>query len=201
MKLYFSPGACSLSPHICLREAGMQFDLEQVDLAAKKTKSGADYWKINPKGYVPALELTPGEVVTEGPAIVQYIADQKPDAGLAPKSGTPERRHAQERLNFISSEIHKTLGWLFNKQLPEGFRAIAVERLGRRLDAISADLDGKQYLAGDRFGVADAYLFTVLRWTKPLAISLDKWPNLGAFMQRVASRPSVQAALKAEGIA
>lgn len=201
MKLYFAPGACSLSPHICLREAGLQFDLEQVDLAAKKTKSGADYWKINPKGYVPALELRPGKVVTEGPAIVQYIADQKPEAGLVPKVGTPERTQTQERLNFISSEIHKTLGWMFNPQLPEGFRTVATDRLAKRLDVVEAELDGKQYLAGENFGAADAYLFTVLRWTKPLKISLEKWPNLTAFMERVASRSSVQAALKAEGIA
>ena len=201
MKLYFAPGACSLSPHICLREIGLQFDLEQVDLAAKKTKSGGDYWKINPKGYLPALEIRPGEVMTEGPAIVQYISDQKPDAGLVPKAGTAERYRAQERLNFISSEIHKTLGWMFNPQLPEAFRTIAVDRLGKRFDALSADLDGKQYLAGDKFGAADAYLFTVMRWTPKLKVSLDKWPNLTAFMDRVAKRPKVQEALKAEGIA
>ncbi len=200
MKLYFSPGACSLSPHICLREAGLQFDLEQVDLAAKKTKSGADYWKINPKGYVPALEIRPGEVITEGPAIVQYIADQKPEVGLVPKAGTAERYQAQERLNFISSEIHKTLGWMFNPQLPEAFRAIAIDRLGKRFDALSADLDGKPYLAGDKFGAPDAYLFTILRWTPKLKVSLDKWSNLTAFMDRVAKRPKVQEALKAEGI-
>lgn len=201
MKLYFAPGACSLSPHICLREIGLQFDLEQVDLAAKKTKSGGDYWTINPKGYVPALEIRPGEVMTEGPAIVQYISDQKPDAGLVPKAGTAERYRAQERLNFISSEIHKTLGWMFNPQLPEAFRTTAVDRLGKRFDALSADLDGKQYLAGDKFGAADAYLFTVMRWTPKLKVSLDKWPNLTAFMDRVAKRPKVQEALKAEGIA
>ncbi len=201
MKLYFSPGACSLSPHICLREGGFAFDLEQVDLATKKTKTGADFYKVNAKGYVPALQVDAGQVLTEGPAIVQYLADRKPDVGLLPKSGTFERYRAQEVLNFISTELHKGLSWLFNPNIPDAFRMLAVERVGKRLDVVSAELDGKSYLAGDAFSAADAYLFTILRWTPNLKVSLERWPNLEGYLARIAPRPSVQAALKAEGIA
>jgi len=200
MKLYFTPGACSLAPHIGLREAGYQFDLEQVDLATKKTKSGADYTKVNGKGYVPALQLDNGEVLTEAPIILQYIADQKPESGLVPKAGTMERYRTQEWLNFVTSELHKGLGALFNPKTPEDYRPVAIERINTRLDFLAKQLDGKPYLMGDRFSAPDAYLFTVLSWTPHLKISLDKWPNLGAYLGRVAARPQVQAALKAEGL-
>jgi glutathione S-transferase len=201
MKLYYAPGACSLAPHIGLREAGYQFDLEQVDLAAKKTKSGADYTKINGKGYVPALQLDSGEVITEAPVILQYIADQKPESGLAPKAGTMERYRTQEWLNFVTSELHKGFGILFNPALPENARPAVVDRLGQRLDFLAKQLDGKPYLTGDKFTAPDAYLFTVLSWAPHLKISLDRWPTLKAYVERVAGRPHVQAALKAEGLA
>jgi glutathione S-transferase len=200
MKLYFTPGACSLAPHIGLREAGYQFDLEQVDLATKKTKSGADYLKVNGKGYVPALQLDNGEVLTEAPIILQYIADQKPESGLVPKAGTMERYRTQEWLNFVTSELHKGLGALFNPKTPEDYRPVAIERINTRLDFLAKQLDGKPYLMGDKFSAPDAYLFTVLSWAPHLKISLDKWPSLGAYLGRVAARPQVQAALKAEGL-
>jgi len=148
MKLYFTPGACSMAPHIGLREAGLKFDLEQVDLGTKKTKSGDDYTKINPKGYVPALQLDSGEVLTEAPVILQYIGDQKPDSGLVPKAGTMERYRTQEWLNFVTSELHKGFGALFNPKTPEDYRPVALERIGMRLDFLAKQLDGKPYLAG-----------------------------------------------------
>ena len=200
MKLYFTPGACSLAPHIGLREAGFNFELEQVDLGTKKTRSGADYTKINGKGYVPALQLDNGEVLTEAPVILQYIGDQKPDSGLVPKAGTFERYRTQEWLNFVTSELHKGFGALFNPKTPEDYRPVAVERLSLRLDFLAKQLNGKPYLAGDKFSSPDAYLFTVLSWAPHLKISLDKWPTLGAYLGRVAARPQVQAALKAEGL-
>ena len=201
MKLYYSPGACSLAPHIGLREAGYQFDLEQVDLAAKKTKSGADYTKINGKGYVPALQLDNGEVLTEAPVILQYIADQKPESGLVPKAGTMERYRTQEWLNFVTSELHKGLGALFNPALAETARPAIVDKLSARLDFLAKQLDGKPYLTGDKFTAPDAYAFTVLSWAPHLKVSLDKWPALKAYIERIAGRPHVQAALKAEGLA
>lgn len=200
MKLYFTPGACSLSPHIALREAGYKFDTEQVDLATKKTKAGADYAKINPKGYVPALQLDNGELLTEGVAIVNYLADQKPEANLLPKSGGMERYRAQEWLTFISSEIHKTFGPLFNPKTPEAFKTIAVEKLGQRFDFLNKHLEGKQYLMGSQFSAADAYLFTVASWADHVKIDLNKWPNVKSYLGRVAARPAVQAAMKAEGL-
>jgi glutathione S-transferase len=200
MKLYFTPGACSMAPHIGLREAGFTFDLEQVDLGTKKTKSGADYTKINAKGYVPALQLDNGDVLTEAPVILQYIGDQKPDSGLVPKAGTMERYRTQEWLNFVTSELHKGFGALFNPKTPEDYRPVAIERIATRLDFLAKQLDGKPYLMGDKFSAPDAYLFTVLSWAPHLKISLDKWPTLGAYLGRVAARPQVQATLKAEGL-
>ena len=200
MKLYYSPGACSLSPHICLREAGLTFDLEQVDLATKKTSGGADYTAVNANGYVPALTLDGGETLTEGPAIVQWIADQKPESGLMPKNGTMDRYRAQSWLNFITSELHKAIGALFNPKVPDAWRAMTIERLGVRFDYLARQLEGKQFLMGSQFTAADAYLFTVLGWTKYLNVSLDKWPALQAYVGRVAARPQVQAAMKAEGL-
>ncbi len=201
MKLYYAQGACSLAPHICLREAGLKFDLEKVDLATKKTSSGADYKAVNPNGYVPTLQLDSGELLTEAAVMMQYIADRKPESGLVPKAGTMERYRVRELLNFVSSEIHKTLGALFNPAVPDGFRKIAEDRLATRFDVLTKKLDGKQFLTGGNFTAADAYLFTVLGWAPYLKVSLAKWPALTAYSDRVKARASVQAALKAEGMA
>jgi glutathione S-transferase len=200
MKLYFSPGACSLSPHIVLREAGYKFDLEQVDLKAKQTKSGADYKAINPKGYVPALALDDGQLLTEGPAIVQYLADKKPEAKLAPAAGTMERYRLQEWLNFITSELHKPIGSFFNPNNPDSWKEVVRGNLALRFAVLSNTLEKQPYLMGQNFSVADAYLFTILNWTSMVKIDLSPWPALQAYMKRVAERPAVQATLKAEGL-
>ena len=200
MKLYFAPGACSLSPHIVLRESGAQFDLEQVNNQEKKTKSGTDYWTINPKGQVPVLELDNGERLTEGPVIVQYIADKQPASGLVPPAGTSERYRVQEWLNFTTSELHKTFGPMFRPTTPDAYKVISKENLGKRFDWLNQQLAGRQYLMGDKFTVADAYLFTVLRWSSRVDIDLAKWPNLKAYADRVAARPKVQEAMKVEGL-
>ena len=200
MKLYFAPGACSLSPHIVLREAGLAFDLEQVDNREKKTKTGKDYWTVNPKGQVPALQLDSGEMLTEGPVIVQYLADQKPAAGLVPAAGTIDRYRVQEWLNFITSELHKSFGPIFRPTTPDAYKAISKENIGKRFDWVDKQLAGRQYLMGDKFTVADAYLFTVLRWSSRVDIDVAKWPNLKTYMDRVGARPKVQAAMKAEGL-
>ncbi|AUX43421.1 glutathione S-transferase [Sorangium cellulosum] len=198
MKLYFSPGACSLSPHIALREAGLEFDLEQVHLGTKKTKTGTDFTQINPKGYVPALELDTGEVLTEGPAIVQYIADQRPESGLAPPAGTLQRYRLQEWLNFISTELHKQFSPLFGPKTEEQQKDAARAYIGRRFDHVAQRLESNSYLMGEQFTVADAYLFTVLTWTNFAGIDLGRWPALARFAERVGARPAVQAALQAE---
>jgi len=200
MKLYFAPGACSLSPHIVLRETGLPFDLEQVNNQEKKTKSGVDYWTVNPKGQVPVLELDNGERMTEGPVIVQYIADKKPESGLVPACGSPERYRVQEWLNFTTSELHKSFGPIFRPTTPDAYKTISRENLGKRFDWVDKQLAGKQYLMGDKFTVADAYLFTVLRWSSRVEIDIAKWPNLKAYVDRVAARPKVQEAMKAEGL-
>jgi glutathione S-transferase len=200
VKLYFNPGACSLSPHIVLREAGLPFDIEEVDLGTKKTKSGADFLKVSPNGYVPALQLDDGDVLTEGPAILQYIADRKPEANLMPKAGSKERYHALEWLNFITSELHKGLGSLFNKDMPEAWRKTVQKRVFDRLAYADRKLAGKQFLMGDKFSAPDAYLFTVAGWGQYVGVDIGPLKNLSAFMQRVASRPSAQAAMKAEGL-
>lgn len=200
MKLYISPGACSLAPHIVLLEAGLPFELERVDLKAKVTASGADFTAINSKGYVPALALDNGQVLTEGAAILQYLADQKPEANLAPAAGTLARYQLQEWLTFISSEVHKPLATMFNPAQSADWKAAVTASLGKRLDWLSAQLEGKEYLLANQFGVADAYLFTVLNWSNFVGFSLANWPLVQAFMARVAARPQVQAALKAEGL-
>ena len=200
MKLFYLPGACSLSPHIALREAGLKFDTEKVDLKAKKTASGGDYLAVNPKGYVPALTLDNGQTLTEAGAIVQYIADQAPAAKLAPAAGTPDRYKLQEWLNFISTEIHKGTTPLFNPATPDAYKAMATETLGKRYDYLSKHLEKNQFLLGSQFSVADGYLFTVLNWGKFVGIDIGKWPVLKAFQERVAARPKVQEALKAEGL-
>jgi glutathione S-transferase len=200
MKLYFAPGACSLSPHIVLEEAGIAAETEQVNNQEKKTKTGKDYWSINPKGQVPALQLDSGEMLTEGPVIVQYLADQKPASGLVPAAGTVERYRVQEWLNFITSELHKSFGPIFRPTTPDAYKTISRENLGKRFDWLDKQLAGKQYLMGDKFTVADAYLFTVLRWSPRVEIDISKWANLKAYVDRVAARPKVQAAMKAEGL-
>ncbi len=200
MKLYFSPGACSLSPHIVLREAGLPFELEQVNLQTKKLKSGGDFLEVNPKGQVPVLKLDNGEILTEGPAIVQYIADQKPETGLAPKAGTMARYHVQEWLNFITSELHKSFTPLFRPNTPEEYVKISKENLANRFGFLDKHLANRQYLMGDKFTVPDAYAFTVISWSKYKDIDLSRWPNLKAYMDRVGARPKVQEAMKAEGL-
>jgi glutathione S-transferase len=200
MKLYFAPGACSLSPHIVMREAGMKFDLEQVNNQEKKTKSGVDYWTVNGKGQVPVLEFDDGERLTEGPVIVQWIADQNPSSGLVPPAGSLDRYRVQEWLNFTTSELHKSFGPIFRPTTPDAYKAISKENLGKRFDWLDKQLAGKQYLMGDKLTVADAYLFTILRWTTRIEMDLAKWPNLKAYVDRVAARPKVQEALKAEGL-
>jgi glutathione S-transferase len=201
MKLYYSAGACSLSPHIVLREAGVQFELERVDLATHKTASGGDYAQINSKGYVPTLQLDDGQVLTEGAAIVQYIADLYPAAGLAPKAGTLQRARLQEHLNYIAAEVHKGFSPLFSRNLDDAARNAAIAKLSARIDYLEKLFaDGRSYLLGDHFSVADAYLFVVLSWAKPTGVGLDKWPQLGAFVARVAGREKVQDALRAEGL-
>jgi len=202
MKLYYAPGACSLASHITLREAGAAFDLEKVDVRQKRTERDADYWAINPKGYVPALALDGGEVLTEGAAILQYIADRHPGAGLAPAAGTLERARLQEQLNFVAAELHKSFSPLFNPSAGKAEKAAAKERVSQKLGFVDRLLsDGRSYLLGERFSVADAYLFTIASWTGPTGIGLERWPHLAAFQQRIAARAAVQAALKAEGLA
>jgi glutathione S-transferase len=200
MKLYYSPGACSLSPHIVLVEAGMAFTPVLASTKTHKLQDGTDYYGINPKGYVPLLELDNGERLTEGPAIVQYIADQVPDKKLAPTNGTMARYRLQEWLNFITSELHKGIGGLFNPAMPEEAKALMRSKAGDRLKYVDGQLEGKSYLMGDAFSVADAYLFTVTNWTTPTGIDISGLKNLGAFMARMAARPAVQAAMKAEGL-
>jgi glutathione S-transferase len=200
MKLYFSPGACSLSPRIVLMEAGLPFTAEKVDLKSKKTASGADYFGINSKGSVPTLELDDGQVLTEGPAIVQYLADLKPDSGLAPRAGSFERYRLMEILNYLASEVHKGFSPLFKADTPAEAQKIAVDNLAKKFDWLSTQLAGRKFLMGDMFTVADAYLFTVLRWTGLVHIDLTKWPVLTAYLARVRERPKVQEALHAEGL-
>ena len=202
MKLYYAPGACSLSPHIVLRELGLDHQLERVDLRSQphRTASGEDFSQISAKGYVPALRLADGELLTEGPAIVQYLADQKPEAGLLAPAGSLARARAQEWLNYIATELHKNFGALFRPDGPDEVKQAARAALAQRLRFTAEALQDREYLVGERFGVADAYLFVVLGWCQYLAIDLAPYPVLQAFQQRIAERPAVQAALKAEGL-
>ena len=200
MKLYYATGSCSLAPHIVAREAGLRVDLDKVDLRSGKTESGAAFADVNPKGYVPALALDSGEVLTEVSALVQYLADQAPQAGLVPAAGTTERYRLLEWLGFISTEIHKGFGPLWKPQTPEATKATAKENLARRFTYLEQHLARGPFLMGERFTVADAYLFTVVNWTNFHKIDLKPYPNLAGFMQRVAARPAVQQALQAEGL-
>lgn len=200
MKLYYSPGACSLSPHIVLREAGLAFEPVLASTKTHKLQDGSDYYAINPKGYVPLLELDGGERLSEGPVIVQYIADQVPDKGLAPAAGTMARYRLQEWLNFITSELHKGFSPLFNPAVPEEAKAVFRKKLVERFTWVDGQLAGKNYLMGDAFSVADAYLFTVGSWAPHVGVDITGLANLGAFMARMGARPAVQAALRAEGL-
>jgi glutathione S-transferase len=200
MKLYYSPGSCSLAPHIVAREAGIALQLEKVDTNVKRTETGADFCQINPKGVVPALRLENGELLTEGPAIVQYLADQRPDSGLAPVNGTLARYRLQEMLSFISSELHKSYSPLFNPATPETVRSDRRSSLRKHYALLEQHLAGRSWLLGDRFTAADAYLFTVTNWASYVELDLSGLTALAAFQQRVAERPHVQAALVAEGL-
>jgi glutathione S-transferase len=200
IKLFYTPGACSLSPHIALREAGLPFELVQVDLTAKKTEHGENYLTINPKGYVPALLTDSGELITEGAIIVQYIADQRPESRLAPAAGTAVRRRVQEWLHFIATELQKGLGPINNPKANDELRSVLKERLFLRFDFLSKSLEGKNYLLGDRFTVADGYAFYVLRGLRRLEgqAAFDQRPVLKAYFERISARPAVQAVLAAE---
>jgi glutathione S-transferase len=200
MQLYYSPGTCALASHISLLEAGLPFELIRVDIHTKQIEGGGDFRQVNGKGYVPALKLASGEVLTEGPAIVQYVADQKPDSGLAPKAGTMDRYRLQEWLNFVSSEIHKSFSPLFNPQAAPEWKAGTTANLERRLDWLEPQLAARPYLLGDRFTVADAYLFTVLSWSGHVGIDLGKRPSLAGYVKRIGSRPKVVEALRQEGL-
>jgi Glutathione S-transferase len=198
MKLYYAPDTCSLSPHIVLRELNLEFELVRVNNRSKITADGRDFLTINPKGYVAALELDDGQILTEGPAMVQYLADRKPEYGLAPRAGSWERVRLQEWLNFITSEIHAGSAPLFNRTLPEVVKTIFREKLFRRFDFLQETLSTSAYLAGASFSVADAYLFTVLGWARFFAIELSPWPALLEYREKISARPAVQAAFVAE---
>lgn len=200
MKLYYAPGACSLSPHIVAREAGLDVQLEKVDTKAHTYGSGADFYKVNPKGYVPALEIKAGEVLTEGPAIVQYLGDQKPQSGVVPPAGSIERYRVQEMLGYINSELHKTYSPLFNPNTKPEQAEERKEYLRKRYKYLDEQLAGKEYLVGGKFTAADAYLFTVTNWAQHVKLDLSGYPNLQAFQKRVAGRPAVQQAMKEEGL-
>lgn len=201
MKLYYAPGACSLAPHIVLRELGKKFELVKVDLGAKKTEGGKDFNKINGKGYVPTLEINAkGEVLTEVATIVQFLADKAKATKILPKAGTMNRYRAMETLNFVATELHKGIGGLFNKAMPAEGRKIATDRLDLRLGWLDGVLAKNKFIAGKSFSVADAYAFTVLNWGQWVGYDVKKFKNIATYLERVGARPAVQAALKAEGL-
>ena len=200
MRLYFSPGACSLAPHIILRELGGHFDLDLVDLKAKKTAEDQDFYAVNPKGYVPVLQLDDHQILTEGPAIMQYLADRAPEKGLVPPPGTMARYRLVETMNFISAEIHKTFSPLFDDDTPEETRQACLDKLAKRVAIMAAQLENSPYLLGENFSIVDAYLFTVLSWSRYVKFDLERWPVVVAYLARVAQRPSVHEAMAAEGL-
>lgn len=200
MKLFYTPGACSLAPHIVSLEAGIELELDKVDAKTKRTASGNDYLAINPKGYVPALQLDDGEILTEGPVISQYLADKKPSAGLVPAAGTIGRYRLMEMLGYINSEIHKSYSPLFKSDIAPATREERLAYLRNRYAVIEQRLSQRQYLVGDSFTIADAYLFTVTRWANAVKFDLSEFPNVRAFQTRIAARPAVQAAMKTEGL-
>lgn len=200
MKLYFAPGACSLAPHIILCEIGLPFEAEKVSLSSKKTAGGGDYRAINPKGYVPALQLDDGAVLTEAAVVLQYIADRAPEKGFAPAAGSMEHYRLQEWLNFVATELHKSFGLLFKPNIPEETKQSMHNLIAARLDLVEKQLQGRDYLLGNQFSIADAYLFTVVGWAPHVKIDLGRWHAVQAYLQRVASRPAVRAAMTAEGL-
>lgn len=200
MRLYYLPGACSLASHIALYETGLPFEIDKLNAATKKTASGEDFMRVNPKGYVPAIKLDDGSILTESAAILQYIADRNPGSGLAPKAGSMERYRLQEWLTFIGTEIHKTFGPLFNKAATEEAKNNARNLLAKRLDYVETQLANKPYLMGDNFTVADAYMFVVVSWSSHVGLDLNPFPRLKEHVARIAKRPAVQAAMKAEGL-
>jgi glutathione S-transferase len=200
MKLYYSPGACSLSPHIALLEAGLPYDLVKVDLRAKKLENGDDYLKINPKGQVPALALDSGELITEGPVIVQMIADKVPAKNLAPSRDSAERYKLQEWLTYINGELHKNIGPLFNPALSDEAKAVFRDRAMGKFKYVDGQLAGREYLMGKQFTVADVYLFVMLRWADGMKFDLSGLSNLMAYKDRIAARPKVDEALVKEGL-
>lgn len=200
MKLFYKAGTCSLSPHIVLREAGLDFTVEKVDLRQKKTESGADYLAINPKGQVPALVLDDGSLLTEGVAIVQYLADLVPDQNLIPAAGTLSRYHAIEWLNYVATELHQGFSPLFNPKTPTEYKTIARDKLASQFRYLDSILKKQHYLSGKRFSVVDAYLFTILRWALAMQFDLKQYPHLAAYFDRIAARPAVAATLSAEGL-
>jgi glutathione S-transferase len=202
MKLYYKPGACSLAPHIALRMAGLDFTLEKVDTQKKTTESGADYLAVTPKGYVPALEIAGGEVLTEAPAVLQFIGDQKPESGLAPQPGTLERLRVQEHLNYVASELHKAYGPFFGATpISDDAKPAALANIEKKLNYFETVLsDGRAYLTGGTFTVADSYFFVVTNWSNFIGLDLGKWPHIAGYMSRVSALPAVQEALKAEGL-
>ena len=200
MKLYYFPGACSFAPHLVAREAGIPLDLEKVDLGSKRTASGEDYATVNPKGYVPALRLDDGSVLTEVSALIQYLADLAPASGLIPAAGTMARYRVLEWIGYIATEIHKGFGPLWNAKLAPEARAAAVTALAHRLDLVEEALSRQPFLTGQAFGVADAYLFTVVSWAPWVKLDMAPWPKLRDFVARIGARPKVQEAQAAEGL-
>ena len=200
MKLYYSPGACSLSPHIIACEAELPIELIKVDLQSKLTETGEDFRQLNPNGYVPLLILDDGNKLTEGPAIVQYLADLAPDKKLIPSSGTFERYQLQQWLNFISTEIHKSFSPLFNPVAPEAAKQLAIDILMTRLDTVAELLSSQPFLLGDNYSVADAYLFVTLSWGQYVNLDISRWPSLARYADKISERPAVQNAMKEEGL-
>ena len=200
MKLYYAPGACSMAPHILLHELGKKFTIEKVDLGTKKTDGGKDFNKINAKSYVPTLEIKKDEVLTEVSTILQFLADKAKATKILPKAGTMARYRSMETLNFIASELHKGIGGLFNKAMPEDGRKIIIERVSKRLDYVDGLLAKNKFIGGKTFSVADAYAFTVMNWGQWVGLDVMKWKNIARYMEVMTKRPSVQATLKAEGL-
>lgn len=200
MKLFYSPGSCAMSPHIVLSEAGVDYQLNRVDLSTKTTEDGRPLKEINPQDAVPVLLLDGGETLTEGAAIVQYIADQRPEAGLLPPAGTLARARVQQWLNYIATEMHKAHVPLFKTDYPQSSKDLAIASIKRAYDFVSAALADRYYLVGDEFSVADAYLFTIVNWHNFIGLDLTPWPVLVAYQQRIAARPAVQKAMREEGL-
>ena len=200
MRLYYTPGTCSLAPHIVAREAGVAVDLVKVDLATKRTEAGDDYLAVNPKGAVPALVLEDGFVLTEAAVVIQYLADLSPEAGLLPADGTRGRYVAQQWLNYVATELHKGFTPLWHKETPAEMRKIVKEQLAAKFSYLDQQLASRSYLTGDSFAAPDAYAFTILGWAKFMAIDLGRWPNLAAYVARIEARPKVREALVAEGL-